>query len=232
MKVRTLIVDDERLARVALTALLRKRHDVVIVDEASSVQAAIDGIRLHRPDVVLLDIELRDGTGFDVFDRIEWQPHVIFTTAYGHHAVRAFEVDAVDYLVKPIRPMALDRALSRVKERGSLQMSPLRVKQGLDMLFIRPADIRFLRAVRDYSELHLTTGAPRLVSESLGHLERRLPPGFERIHRSFIANTRHLEAMVRDNGGWSVRLLGVNEVLPVSRRAVSDLRKLLGMPFA
>ena len=124
--IRVVIVDDERLARAALAQLLRARDDVTIVGEAESVETAVLQIATCDPDVVFLDIKLPDGIGFDVFDRVSVRAHVVFVTAYGDHALRAFEVNALDYLVKPAQPAHIERALARARGLPASSASPPR----------------------------------------------------------------------------------------------------------
>lgn len=229
MTVRALVVDDERLPRVALAALLRERPDVTLLGEADSVASAAKAVEDHDPDVVFLDVRMRDGSGFDVLGRVPVRGHVVFVTAYRDHAVRAFEVAALDYLLKPVRSSDLDRALARVRDRGSASVAdePLELKEGLDSFYATPGAIRFLRAARDYTEVHLATGEMRLVRHPLAGWEERLPHSFLRIHRSVIVNVDHLDAVVRREGAWQVRLRGVREPFGVSRRLLAGVRARL-----
>ncbi|MEM1415487.1 MAG: LytTR family DNA-binding domain-containing protein [Myxococcota bacterium] len=228
-KLRALLVDDERLARVALAALLRERDDVELVGEASSVATAEEAVRALDPDVVFLDVRMRDGTGFDLLRRVSLRAHVVFTTAFEAHAVDAFAVDALDYLVKPVQRTHLARALERLIDRKTPdEPGTLRLQQGHEAFFARPGDITFLRAARDYTEVHLAGGRSLLVKEPLGSWDARLPGTFARIHRSLIVNLEHLEALTRRQGGWEVRLRDIVEALPVSRRHAASLRRRLG----
>ncbi|MEM9191853.1 MAG: LytTR family DNA-binding domain-containing protein [Myxococcota bacterium] len=247
---RAFIVDDEPFARVALKDLLSERGDVVVVGEAHSVKTAAEGIAAASPDVVFLDVRLQDGTGFDVMERVQGSAHVIFVTAHSDHALRAFEVNALDYLVKPVQRRHLDRALGRlgvrspgvepspwpapvIPSRSTVgEQTPMRLdsrvclQRGTSIVFARLSDIVFLRAVRDYTEVHLASGRVQKIKESLQAWESRVPsPPFARIYRSVIVNLLFLEELNAHDGNWHVVLRGVEAPLPVSRRHVAELKQ-------
>lgn len=236
MKHRALIVDDEHLARVALSALLHERDDVEIVGEAHSVRTAVEQIKACDPDVLFLDVRMRDGSGFDVFDQVSVEAHVVFVSAHGDHALRAFEVNALDYLVKPVQRKHLGRALARAATGirvPAADAEPKRLTQTdrvclhdrKSMAFVQLSDIAFLRAARDYTEVHLASGRVALVREPLGSWEVRLPQSLARIHRSLIVNLDFVEELVQREGGWHVRLHTVEELLPISRRLAPSIRE-------
>ena len=227
---RVLIVDDERLARVALRSLLSERDDVEIIGEADCVQSARDQLEKTRPDVVFLDVQMPGGWGFDLFNQ-EVSAKVIFCTAFEQYAVRAFEVNALDYLVKPVDPEGLDRALRRLaspeREPGAAlnqdDMVALREAKGLRLVPVR--DLLYLQAADDYSEVHLVDGSFALVNITLRSWEARLPASdFIRIHRSSLVNLAHLQQVSLQDGRWQVMLRG-GTALSVSRRMASDLKK-------
>ena len=240
MTLKVLIVDDEHLARIALMDVLRCHHDVDIVAEADSVEAAVEQIARHDPDVVFLDIELPDGSGFDLFDRVDLQGHVIFQTAYSEYALRAFEVNALDYLVKPADPKQVDRALARARgvspraeiENVAVSWRPedrVRLQEGKRVRFCRVRDIAHIKAANDYSEVHLCNGQVALVTQRLQHWESRLPESFVRIHRSTLINVELSEELVHAEGAWQVRLQGCPEPLTVSRRLAQAVKaKIIG----
>ncbi len=239
MKLRVLIVDDERLARVSLRKILSLREDVEIVGEASSVSTAVEKITELSPDLVFLDIQLPDGLGFDIFNRIEVAAHVIFVTAYSQHALRAFEVNALDYLMKPIDPAHIDRAL----HRASLPQKPETAKQPKStaytmedticlqesgrMKFTRVRDIVYICAADDYVEVHLQQGAVVLVNERLHRWESLLPENFARTHRSTLVNMDYIEEIGHAEGNWQIRLRGKEQPLVMSRRYAQSLKKRL-----
>lgn len=243
---RVLIVDDERLARLALAEVLANREGVAIVGEADSVETAVNAIERHDPDVIFLDIQLLDGSAFQVFDRIDVRAHVVFVTAYGSHALRAFEVNALDYLVKPLEPEMVDRALARaattVRRRGTQEPAVDRptsrfrrddricLQDTTSIKFCRVSEIAFVQAAQAYAEIHLASGSSVLVTQRLKHWEDRLPDSFFRIHRSTLVNLDLVDELVLVGGGWQLSLRGQREPLAVSRRLMPALKARLRVP--
>lgn len=216
-RIRVLLVDDEDLARQRLRALLSSRSDFVIAGEAATGADAVREIRALNPDLVLLDVQMPELDGFDVITEIgpHNMPPVIFTTAFDDYAIDAFEVGAVDYLLKPVDQDRLNRTLDRAVRRLSQSseattaqlssllrklssMSPsggrFAVKVHGKILFLDPSEIYWIQARDDVARVHLTDSAYD-VREPLSHLEARLPAGiFLRVHRSVIVNTTHIRA--------------------------------------
>lgn len=217
-QLRLLIVDDEDLARQRLHSLLVRRADFAVIGECSTGADAVRSIRELSPDVVLLDVQMPELDGFDVISEIGAQnmPVVIFATAYDEYAIDAFEIGAVDYLLKPVDEerfnRTLDRAAKRVRESGGdttiSQMTALlrrmssltgsagrfAVKVHGKILFLDPAEIYWIQARDDIARVHLADSAYD-VREPLSHLEARLPANaFLRVHRSVIVNTSHIRA--------------------------------------
>jgi two-component system LytT family response regulator len=213
-----LIVDDENLARQRLRSLLTRRTDFEVIGECESGSEAVRSIREQKPDVVLLDVQMPELDGFDVISEIgaHNMPVVIFATAFDDYAIDAFEVGAVDYVLKPVDEerfnRTLDRAARRVREAGddssSSQMSALlrkihslstnngrfAVKVHGKILFLDPNEIYWIQARDDIARVHLAEGAYD-VREPLSSLEGRLPASsFLRVHRSVIVNTTHIRA--------------------------------------
>lgn len=239
---RTLIVDDERLARRALRSTLAAQDGVEVVGEARSVDEAAALVREAAPDVVLLDIQMRRETGFDLLDRLDAPVHVIFVTAYDEYAVRAFEVNALDYLLKPVDPARLAQALDRVRATGSALAhgSPRTAdafryddlffyEEGRRPRFIRIADIVYVEAAGNYTTLHLTDGATALTSTTLTGWADRLPDThFVRIHRSTLVNTERVEHIERaPNYTYEVYVAGRDAPLAMSRRRAKALKDRL-----
>lgn len=243
---RILIVDDERLARRALRSILAPRDDIEIVGEAGGVDEAVARIRETMPDVVLLDIQMRRETGFDLLDRIDTPVHVIFVTAYDEYAVRAFEVNALDYLLKPVEPKRLAQALQRVRitdrvlpcdlgdqpadNPGTFRYDDLFFyEESRQPRFIRIRDIVYIEAAGNYTELHLDDETTALTSNTLRTWEERLPAKhFVRIHRSTLINVGHVERMDRAaNYTYDVFVTGRNAPLAMSRRRAKQLKDRL-----
>ncbi len=231
---RVLIVDDEPLARSALRRLLVV-HDVEIVGEADSTETARAEVARLKPDLILLDIELGGGSdGFDLLDSLERPPIVIFVTAFAAHAVEAFAVNAVDYLLKPVEPARLDAALKRAVRQRALSALPpgpgvIELKTPRRTLFVTPAEIVAISAEGDFTRVFVVGQAAVMILRTLAHFEGVLPaPPFVRLGRSVMINRdrlRGLEAPTRSNG----RLLldGMEHPLAIGRAAMARLRELL-----
>lgn len=238
---RVLIADDEQLARARLTRLLSSMEDVTVVGEAKDGDEVLTKVRAGGIDVVLLDVQMPKLTGVEAMAL--WPadgPWVVFCTAHAEHAVKAFEVDAVDYLLKPVEPdrlkKALDKARQRetketfsaaVKKHQSIPRLPVQTRQGLVLL--DPDSVTHAVLDGELVTVH-TKDASFLTDYSLNDLEQRLPPGrFERVHRRALLN---LEAVARleplDTGGYLARTSNGHSV-EVSRQAARDLRKRLGL---
>lgn len=246
-KLRAIIVDDERLARRALRALLAAHAEAVeVVGEAATVVEAEAQIARAQPDLLFLDVQLRGETGFDLLPRLEPLPRIVFVTAFDVFAVRAFEVNALDYLLKPIEPERLAEALRRAQEREK-PAPALPVQQpgfSLDDLFfyedgqrsrfIRIRDIAFIHSAGNYTELHLPLGKKVLVLKTLAAWEAELPEAaFVRVHRTSIVNLGFVEQVERLPGySYALHLRGHAEPLMMSRRrALALKRRLQGEDF-
>lgn len=236
-----ILVDDERLARRELRTLLEEAHatDVQIVGEAASVSDAARLVRVTNADVVFLDIQLAGETGLDLLPLLDIEVDVVFVTAYDEYALRAFEVNALDYLLKPVAPERLAVTVKRLV--GADTPAPTRevvtyedrlfLRLGEERAFIRVRDILAIEADGDGSVLRLAPNLARKPSaKSLGEWERRLPDRhFARIHRSTIVNLEFVERLEP----WShatqhVFLRGMSEPLSMSRRFGARLRDRLG----
>jgi two-component system LytT family response regulator len=238
---RALIIDDERLARSALRRLLGAHPEVKIIGEAANPDEAIRAIDKTSPDVLFLDVEMPGGSGFDLLEKLEDVPAVIFTTAYDEYAVRAFEVSALDYLVKPITASRLAAALGRAQkglaaipnERSNTEdtsaVRQIFVRDGDRCWIVRLADISLLESEGNYTRLYFGGNAP-LIFRSLTALERRLSPAtFFRANRSQIVNLSWIDAAENDiDGRLSIKLRNGKQV-EISRRQSRSLKKLLSL---
>ncbi|QFR33860.1 LytTR family DNA-binding domain-containing protein [Ancylobacter sp. TS-1] len=229
---RVLIADDEPLARRALRRLLEPHADVDCIGEADSLARTIDLVVRERPDLVLLDIEMNDGDGFKLFAAIPSPPRVIFVTAFAEYAVDAFEVEAVDYLLKPVAQARFDAALERARrlvplpdrDGGMIELrAPARIVRA------RPADILAVRAEGDFSHVHFADQSPLMILRSIGQFEAELPaPPFLRLGRSIIVNcdrVRGLETRSRDE--TRLLLQGLAEPIGLGRAAAARLKQAL-----
>ena len=236
---RALIVDDEWHARTALRKALAGRNDVVVVGEADSVEEAEAQIEATEPDVIFLDVRLVGKDGFELFARRPIRAQVVFVTAYGEFAVRAFEVQALDYLLKPILRSQVDRALVRLRQVRAPTLGAQAEADALSWddviclqdprrkLFVRVANIAYIEAAAEYTIVHLSDGSESMVLERLRRWESRLPKGFVRIHRATLVNLRDVEEFAMADGGWQIRLRGVRHPLSVSRRCAPTVKSRL-----
>jgi two-component system, LytTR family, response regulator AlgR len=241
---RTLIVDDEALARLRLRTLLQEVAEptVEVIGEAEDAGTALQRLQAGGCDLVLLDIRMpgRDGMQLAAALRaLPQPPSVVFVTAHGGHALRAFELDAVDYLTKPVRRDRLQAALQRVLQRrwpiesqpAPLADEPMLVVHDRGRVRRIPvAEVLVLKAELKYVTLRTAQGS-HLLDDSLTDLERRLGDGFIRIHRNALVAAhavRELRRQAADGDeGWAVRLAGLDEWLPISRRQLPAVRAAL-----
>ena len=241
---RALIVDDEELARHIIRELLQPHSEIEIAAECANGFEAVKAVAEHKPDLIFLDVQMPKLTGFDVLELIGEEVSVIFVTAYDQYAMRAFEVHAVDYLLKPIGKQRFEEALERAKSRLGEKMPSaqkladsarapqqflerLVVKDGTRVTLIPVAKLDFVEAQDDYVAL-ASQGKKHLKQQTIASLEACLDPNcFVRIHRSYIVN---LERVVRiEPYGKDSRLaiLSDGARLPVSRTGYARLQSLL-----
>ena len=226
---KALIVDDEPLARKEVRRLLAAHPAIAIVGEAASVGEGRTRIEELAPDLVFLDIEMPDGTGFDLLASLESPPQVIFTTAYDQHALRAFEVNALDYLLKPIDPARLAGALARVRAPAPEPvLERLFVRDGERCWFVPLAEVRVCTTDGNHTRLAWKDEAP-LVPRSLVALEPRLPASFFRASRSAILNLDFVEGIDVGVGGRLHAQLRGGAEIEISRRQARAFRERCGL---
>jgi two-component system LytT family response regulator len=230
---RALIVDDERLARSELRRLLAAHRDVTVVGEAANAGDAEERLHGGDVDVLLLDIQMPGASGFELLERLDTVPRVIFTTAYDEYAVRAFEVNAFDYLLKPIRPERLAAALDRVRAAQEVpkRSPPDRVflRDGERSWIVAVVDIVLFEADGNYARAFFGQERP-MIRTSLQALEARFDPAvFFRASRRHLINLHHVEA-VEDgvDDSYTVRMRG-GHLVAVSRRQSRALRATLSL---
>jgi two-component system LytT family response regulator len=234
-----LIIDDERLARKDLFSQLEAHSSIKVIAEAEDVPSAQTAISEFHPDLIFLDIQMPGESGFDLLEKIDLSAKVIFVTAYDEYAIRAFEVNAVDYLLKPVNPDRLAQALSKLDETESESGEPPRSLDYDDRLFLMVGShFKFLKidsiltinAAGDYTEVLTNEGNKGLTLKSMKEWENRLPEQyFIRIHRSTIVNMEHIDRVEEwFNYCFRVYLKGVEEPLMMSRRYAAKLKDKLG----
>lgn len=232
---KALLVDDERLARAGLRRMLKAHPDVAVVGEAANADEAALQVRRLRPDLVFLDVEMPGKSGLQLLEELDDLPLVIFTTAYRDYAVRAFEVSALDYLVKPVSPERLAAALDKVRAAGARDRAPA---PGLQQIFLREGErcwiapverIQLFESEGNYTRVHFDGNRP-LIYRSLNALEGRLDPAlFVRASRSHIVNLRAIQSLqALPEGGLLATLTG-GLTVAISRRQSRKLRERMSL---
>jgi two-component system, LytTR family, response regulator len=243
---RAIVIDDERLARKELINLLNQLETVEVVGEAVNVEDAKDKIEQLQPDVIFLDIQMPEKTGFDLLEELDQVPHVIFTTAYDEYALKAFQVNALDYLLKPIEPKRLEEAIqklqgkiegiSRSSEGGSLANQKkltledqVFVKDGDRCWFVRLSNVRLFESDGNYIKVYFDNFKP-MIHKSLNALDERLDEkSFFRASRKHIINLGWVEAIEPwFNGGLVVTLRGGDRI-EVSRRQAARFKEMMSL---
>jgi len=224
---KTIIIDDERLAREEVKRALSTYPEFVVLGEAANVDDAITLINKEHPDLIFLDIHMPEKTGFDLLEELTVVPEVVFTTAYNQYAVKAFEVNALDYLVKPLREERFAITIEKIKaefsktevKRESLPMHyKIFIKDGEHCHFIPLKDIRLIQSMDNYARLYFGKDKA-MIKRSLNLIEEKLDPNvFFRINRSQIVNTEYIKQIDPYFKGKLNILLTTGEKLEVSSR--------------
>lgn len=219
---RALIIDDEPLARSNVALLLARDRAISVVGQCGSAEEALAILPAVRPDLVFLDVEMPECDGFQLLDRIGAAPPfaIVFVTAHHQFALRAFEVGALDYLLKPFDDQRFERVLERVKARLQAPGETRRfiIKNGNTLDVVKFGDIDWVEASDYYTTLH-AGGRAHMLRRSLSDLEGELAPhGFQRIHRSAIVNLERVRALeLREDGEYEI-VLAAGQRLRMSRR--------------
>lgn len=243
----TLIIDDEKQARNALRDLLQTDFQhIEILAEADGLEAAIEAIDLHKPDLIFLDINLGDGTGFQVLEQVQWKNFmVIFTTAYDQYAVTAFKLNAIDYLLKPVMAedlkAAIEKAQDKITEKNMAQQlqwfkemyhgnknqeKKIVLTDNETIYFIRVQDIIRCQAEGTYTEFYIAPNQKITVSRSLKEYEDMLMPyDFIRVHHSHLVNREKIQKYIKADGGSL--LMEYNHHVPVSQRRKAVVLSML-----
>jgi len=243
---RVLVVDDERLARKELINLLNQNENVEVLGEATNVDDAKEKIEELLPEVLFLDIQMPEKTGFDLLEELDFVPLVVFITAYDEFALQAFQVNALDYLLKPIEPERLTDTLKKLekkledlkKEEESASKSPksklslsdqVFVKDGDKCWFVKLSDVRLFESDGNYIKVYFETNKP-MIHKSLNALDERLDEkSFFRASRKHIINLSWVESIEPwFNGGLVVTLKG-GERIEVSRRQAARFKDLMSL---
>jgi two-component system, LytTR family, response regulator len=245
---RALIVDDEPPAQRRLMRLLEATGRVEVAFMAQSVEEALNNVHEGEIDVAFVDIQMPREDGFAYVEKVPFDVAIVFVTAFSTYAVRAFEVAALDYLLKPVEPRRLNTMLDRIAQRNRTCVSPEtggddkkrtpsgdRLAERADRMvclqltggarFVAQEDIVCVLAQDDYSQVMLSDGSAELVSVSMQKWEEKLPtPMFERVHRSAIASVGLIEKVYRLGGRWLAQMQGLADPVPINRAAARRLR--------
>lgn len=227
---KAIIVDDERIARHELRRLLAAHPEIEIAAEAQNGGEALDLIPKLNPDLVFLDIQMPEMTGFELLAKLDDVPQIIFTTAYDQYAIRAFEVSALDYLLKPIAPARLAAAVAKLRPRKSPpRLEQVFVRDGERCWLVRVADIYLLESEGNYTRVCFKGERP-LIPRSLAALEARLDPSiFFRTGRAQIVNLKWVEKVETGPAGNLVISLRTGETVAASRRQSAALKEALSL---
>jgi two-component system LytT family response regulator len=242
---RTVIVDDERLARKELISMLKVYDEIEIIGECSNADEAIFFINQNKPDLIFLDIEMPEKNGFEVIKNIDKNANVIFVTAYNDYAIKAFEVNATDYLLKPVDPDRLKESMQKIlleevveddtfvtQERGLLGTDDrVFIKDGEKCWFIKVDEIRMFESEGNYIKVYFDKFRP-LILKSLNSLEEKLEPKmFFRANRKYIVNLRNIKHIENwFNGGLQITLDDANATkIEISRRQAVKFKALMSL---
>ncbi|MER2997212.1 LytR/AlgR family response regulator transcription factor [Pontibacter populi] len=246
--IKCLIIDDEPLARSIVAEYLLKHPDVTIAQECGDGFEGIKAIKQHQPDLIFLDVQMPKINGFEMLELLEEQPGVIFTTAFDNYALKAFEANAVDYLLKPFSQERFDAALKKWQEKHTIETidkptidlsevpakqpeerARIVVKAGNDIRIIPVQDVLYLEAYDDYVKIHTRDGL-FLKKKTMGYYEQTLDPTqFVRVHRSYIipiSQLTRIEPLEKDS---HVALLKNGVRVPLSKSGYTKLRTVLGL---
>ncbi len=240
---KAIIIDDERLARNELKKLLLEFPEIEVIEEAANAKEGIEKIEILNPDLIFLDIQMPGMTGFDMLQELDRMPYVIFTTAYDEYALKAFEVNALDYLMKPIEPKRLADALQKLIQAEEKELAAQNafnrelltesdqvfVKDGERCWFVKLSEVRLFESVGNYAKVYFAGNKP-LILKSLNALEERLDEKtFFRANRKQIVNLRMIEKIEPYfNGGLLLDLQG-GEKVEVSRRQAVKFKEMMSL---
>jgi len=233
------IIDDEPLARLIVTEYLQEHPEMEIVAECNDGFEGVKAINQHKPDLVFLDIQMPKINGFEMLELLESMPSVVFTTAFDEYAIKAFEANAVDYLLKPFTQARFDAALERARRLlGQAQpgldrlvapqpLARVLVRDGAGMQVLAVDAIDYVEAQADYVAFH-SAGREHLKAQRISELEAQLDPArFVRVHRSFIINLASLQGLEKTDSDAYVARMKNGKRIPVSRSGYDKLRSVL-----
>lgn len=235
---KAVIIEDSRLAREGLKKLLKKFSSIDILGEAEDADQGVELIGNHKPDVIFLDIDMPGKNGFAMLSELSYDPQVIFTTAYSEYAVRSFDFNTIDYLLKPINPERLAKAIQKLNDMQELNQqddnrlnanSKIFIKDSNENYFVTLSKIRRFESCGNYTRVYFDDIAP-FVYKSLSKVEERLPEDmFFRVNRQQIINLRYVKTMEDGVAGNYVIRMDDGEEVAASRNQSSRLRALFSL---
>lgn len=238
---KAIVVEDSRLAREGLIRMLNAFKEVEIAGEANHPKMALELISEHRPDVLFLDIHMPGESGFDLLDKLDYTPKVIFTTAYSEYAYRSFDYNPVDYLLKPISAQRLAVAIDKLnagriepehQEIESFEInSKIFIKDGDTCHLVSLRDIRYFESCKNYVRAFFDnekTHQKAFIKKALSNVEAKLPAGhFFRANRQFVVNLNHIQAINESLSDGYDLTMSDGQRIEISRRNATDLRRIL-----
>ena len=242
---KAIIVDDERLARLELVNLLKEHKNITVIGECSNAEEAKIEIEKLRPDLIFLDIQMPEKTGFDLLEELDYIPEVIFVTAYDEYAIKAFEINAFDYILKPVDPERLTSSITKIKQEfeelkkaeteinfgtGKLNYSnQIFIKDGDKCWFTRLEDVRYFESDGNYVKVYFKDEKP-MVLRSLNKVEERLDQKlFFRTSRKHIVNIKWIEKVDTWFSGGLKLKLKTGEEIEISRRQAQKFREMMSL---
>ncbi len=243
--IKSIVVDDEPLARQSLILALQDIGGVEVIAECANGFEAVKTIRKLNPQLVFLDIQMPKLSGFDVIELMEDDmPPVIFITAYDEYAIKAFEANAVDYLLKPINPQRLQAALDKIPQQDNTSIpemdqllierynqptteARMLIRDGSDVHILEYKDIQYIQAQGDYLLIY-ARGQEFVKKDTMDHMRKRLPQNhFKRIHRSYLINISYLHKIEPYSRDDKIAILKSGKQIPISRSGYQELKKIL-----
>lgn len=240
---KSLIIDDERLARQELKKLLQKYSEIEILDECSNAVEALEKIPALNPDLIFLDIQMPEMNGFQLLEKLEHVPRVVFVTAYDEYALQAFDYNALDYLLKPVQPERLDDTIKKILQEKNIssnfktnqegnyltEENQVFLKDGDKCWFVKLSDIRLFESEGNYVRVYFHNFKP-LILKSLNNLEERLhPQQFFRASRKHIINLKWIESVENWFNGGLMAKLKSGEQVEISRRQSSKFKDMMSL---
>lgn len=245
--IKTILIDDEPLARSMVLEYLQDHADIQVVAECNDGFEGVKAIQQHQPDLVFLDIQMPKLTGFEMLELLDKQPHIIFTTAFDEFALKAFEKNAIDYLLKPIRPDRFEQAIEKFKTAFQSKKAPkidtqklqesmeeeslerIVVKTGNQIKIIPVQQILFLEAYDDYVKIHTPDGL-FLKNKTMSSFEKQLDPKqYVRVHRSFIVKVDQLQKIEPMEKDSYIATLLTGEKVNISKSGYARLKQVIGL---